>query len=167
MSGRNSWKVAALVALAALLAVFTAPVIRARLAGNQGDEEASGASTGSDQGASPTANGRGGGSSMSPSADASAGSFSASGKPDLRPESPEERERKAKVARAMDLSTIRGLITTLKTSAVDENTAIQSSTLQALKRYGATARPLIEDELAQAKDDRVRQSLEQALRGTN
>lgn len=165
MSGRKWWRVAALVALAALLAVFTAPAIRSRLTERQGSPDSEVASLPSGEGA--LANGKGAGNQPSPAGASSAATATAHREPlATRPETAEEKERKAKVARAMDLSTIRGLITTLKTSAVDENTAIQSSTLQALKRYGATARPLIEDELAQAKDDRVRQSLEQALHGT-
>lgn len=165
MSGRKWWRVAALVALAALLAVFTAPVIRSRLAERQGTPDSEVATLPSAEGA--PGKGKGVGDQSSPAGASSAGATKAPRKPlAARPETPEEKERKAKVARAMDLSTIRGLLTTLKTSAVDDNAAIQSSTLQALKRYGATARPLIEDELAHAKDDRVRQSLEQALHGT-
>ncbi len=156
MTEQRAWKVAAFVALAALLAGLVTPAIRA----HRGTADPEGNAQ------KPTA------ASVAMAGNNAAAPATASqpamndGSPEALPkkaETPEDIERKAKVARAMDLSSIRSLILTLKTSTIDENTAIRSSTLLALKRYGATARPLLQEEFDHSQDEKVRRSLEEAL----
>lgn len=67
------------------------------------------------------------------------------------------------VARAMDLSNVRSLVTTLKEAAATENAGLKSSMLSALGRYGETARPVIEEEIGRAHDPKVKAALDEAL----
>lgn len=159
MSDQRYWRIAALVALAALLAVCVAPIVRSLRGPTDSSADQAELNEGQreDQPADALAS-KQSKTHVSGSESASAVQRSA--------ESQAERDHKKKVARAMDLASIRSLIVTLKVSAIDENEAIHSSTLHGLKRYGHLAKPLLQEELDTATNDKVRQSLEDALFAT-
>jgi hypothetical protein len=152
MKSSRLWRVAAFLGLAAVLAAVVGRGAR--------DDEAAVGRTSAAAGAE-----------AEPSGQAQSASKSGDRRPDEEgasaaretEETAEERERKARVARAMDLAGIRSLITTLKSSAAERNSAIRDSTLRGLRRYGATAKPLLEEHLSTAENDEVRKALTEAL----
>ncbi|HEX7900747.1 MAG TPA: hypothetical protein VF950_23515 [Planctomycetota bacterium] len=66
------------------------------------------------------------------------------------------------VSRAMDLAGARGLLVTLMDAAAQGNQALQESALAGLRRYGTRIRPLVDERLAEAPHDRVREALDRA-----
>lgn len=73
----------------------------------------------------------------------------------------------AEVAHAMDMTNVRILVTTLKEAAATENASLRSSMLGAIRRYGSSARPVIEAEIGRSHDERVRSALSEALTSAN
>lgn len=71
----------------------------------------------------------------------------------------------ARLARAMDDSVARGLVQNLKEAAASDNKPLRDSMIGALGRSAASARPILQAELAEAGDPRIRSALEEALAG--
>jgi len=63
----------------------------------------------------------------------------------------------------MDLAAVRGLVQSLKEAAVSGNGRVQRATADGIGRYGDLAKPLLEQEITLAGDERVRTALAEAL----
>jgi hypothetical protein len=67
------------------------------------------------------------------------------------------------VARDLDRSNARHLVRTLMEAAAADNANLKTAMLGTIVRYAASARPVIESELARAGHPAVRQALQEAL----
>lgn len=75
----------------------------------------------------------------------------------------EKEAEMAQVARAMDLSNVRVLARTLSEAAALEDVGRVSSMKSALRRYGALARPILQEELAEQTNPRALAALTEAM----
>lgn len=75
----------------------------------------------------------------------------------------EKEAEMAQVARAMDLSNVRVLARTLSEAAALQDVGRVSSMKSALRRYGALARPILQEELAEQTNPRALAALTEAM----
>lgn len=79
------------------------------------------------------------------------------------PRPPEPRASEAEVSRAMDRSTIRGLVRSLAEAAATDDAPRRISMLKALERYGREARPILEEAMLSISNNQAQLALREAL----